>query len=66
MEPVTWLIVIFFINLIIVAILPPAKTVRPQSPDTLTYCRTCGCRHRQQWMIWDDVDYRCTVCCTHL
>jgi hypothetical protein len=33
-------------------------------PAALTYCQGCGCRHRTQWMTWDDNGtYRCRVCC---
>jgi hypothetical protein len=65
MEPVTLIIATLALIFIIVALIPRNATPPRIDPDALTYCRTCGCNHRQQWMTWDDGTYRCTVCCTH-
>lgn len=69
MEPVLWIISILAIWLIVYACLPPKpyqyEPAEP-GPGTLTYCRNCGCNHRSEWMIWTDVEYHCTVCCSHL
>lgn len=32
--------------------------------DTLTFCQTCGCRHREAFMAFrDDGRYMCKICC---
>jgi len=70
MEPVLWIIgiiAVFSFLCYLIAPPPPVAYSPPApGPGTLTYCRNCGCNHRSEWMRWSDVEYHCTVCCSHL